>query len=66
LKFEILYAKTGIPHDVEAGGNGPVVGRDPSCDLVLNDDRCSDGHAVLEAGPQGLSIRDNGSATASS
>jgi hypothetical protein len=61
LKFEILYAN-GIRNDVELEGTTAVVGRDPSCDLVLNDARCSRRHAVLEAGPQGLSIRDNGSA----
>ena len=61
MKFEILYAN-GIRNDVELQGTTAVVGRDPSCDLVLNDARCSRRHAVLEAGPQGLSIRDNGSA----
>ena len=39
-----------------------VVGRDPSCDLVLHDVKCSRRHAVLEAGPDGIMIRDTGSA----
>ena len=38
------------------------MGRDPSCDLVLNDLKCSRRHAVVEAGPDGLAIRDTGSA----
>lgn len=39
-----------------------MAGRDPSCDLVLNDVKCSRRHAVLEAGPDGITIRDTGSA----
>ena len=39
-----------------------VVGRDPSCDLVLHDVKCSRRHAVVEAGPDGITIRDTGSA----
>ena len=42
--------------------NPRIVGRDPSCDLVLNDVKCSRRHAVVEAGPHGLAIRDTGSA----
>ena len=61
MKFEVLYAN-GIRNDVELEGTTATVGRDPSCDLVLNDARCSRKHAVLEAGPQGISVRDNGSA----
>lgn len=38
------------------------MGRDPSCDLVLPDPKCSRRHAVLEAGPEGIIIRDTGSA----
>jgi hypothetical protein len=39
-----------------------VLGRDPASDLVLNDAKCSRRHAVVEAGPDGLAIRDAGSA----
>ena len=51
-----------MPHEVELQGRIVVVGRDPSCDLVLNDVKCSRRHAVVEAGPDGLTIRDSGSA----
>jgi hypothetical protein len=61
VKFEIRYP-TGSPHEVTLQGTVAILGRDPSCDLVLNDPRCSRRHAVIEAGPQGLSIRDTGSA----
>jgi hypothetical protein len=39
-----------------------VLGRDPSCDLVIGDERCSRKHAVLELTPTGLQVRDAGSA----
>ncbi|PYQ51034.1 MAG: hypothetical protein DMF78_14250, partial [Acidobacteria bacterium] len=39
-----------------------TVGRDPSSDLVLNDPKCSRRHAVIETGPEGIIIRDSGSA----
>jgi hypothetical protein len=39
-----------------------VLGRDPSCDVVLNDSKCSRRHAVVEDGPDGLVVRDSGSA----
>jgi hypothetical protein len=61
VKFEVRYP-TGTVHEVELQGTLAVLGRDPSCDLVLNDAKCSRRHAVVEAGPQGLSIRDSGSA----
>jgi hypothetical protein len=61
VKFEIRYP-TGAPHEVTLQGTVAILGRDPSCDLVLNDPRCSRRHAVIEAGPQGLTIRDTGSA----
>jgi hypothetical protein len=61
VKFEVRYP-TGTVHEVELQGTLAVIGRDPSCDLVLNDAKCSRRHAVVEAGPQGLSIRDSGSA----
>jgi hypothetical protein len=61
VRFEIRYS-TGTVHEVELQGSVAVLGRDPSCDLVLNDSKCSRRHAVVEAGPQGLAIRDAGSA----
>jgi len=39
-----------------------TIGRDPSSDLVLNDPKCSRRHAVIETGPEGVIIRDSGSA----
>ena len=39
-----------------------TAGRDPGSDLVLNDPKCSRRHAVIESGPDGVAIRDNGSA----
>lgn len=35
-----------------------VIGRDPSCDLMLDEDRISRRHARLSAGPDGLVIED--------
>jgi hypothetical protein len=61
VKLEIRYP-SGSQHEVELSGTVAVVGRDPSCDLVLNDAKCSRRHAVLEAGPDGIAIRDAGSA----
>lgn len=61
MRFEIRYP-SGERHEVALEGTLATVGRDPSSDLVLNDVKCSRRHAVLEAGPQGLAIRDAGSA----
>jgi FHA domain-containing protein len=61
VKFEVRYP-TGTVHEVELAGSLAVLGRDPSCDLVVNDAKCSRRHAVVEAGPDGLTIRDSGSA----
>ena len=61
MKFEVRYP-LAAPHVVELQGTVAVLGRDPSCDLVLSDTKCSRRHAVLEAGPQGIVIRDSGSA----
>jgi hypothetical protein len=61
LRFEIRYP-SGVEKEVELQGSLVVVGRDTSCDLVLEDHRCSRRHAELEAGPQGIVIRDTGSA----
>lgn len=61
MRFEVRYP-TGAQHEVELSGSVAVLGRDPSSDLVLNDAKCSRRHAVLEAGPEGIAIRDAGSA----
>lgn len=61
MKFEVRYPGGSI-HEVVLEGGVAVVGRDPSCDLVINDPKCSRRHAVVEAGPDGLVIRDTGSA----
>jgi pSer/pThr/pTyr-binding forkhead associated (FHA) protein len=61
VRFEVRFPD-GVPHEIELQGRLVVVGRDPSCDLVLHDVKCSRRHAVLEAGPDGIVIRDTGSA----
>jgi len=61
VKFRVQYPNAS-GHEVELAGTVAILGRDPSCDLVLNDVKCSRRHAVVEAGPQGLAIRDTGSA----
>jgi hypothetical protein len=61
MRFEISYPG-GTTHEVELPGHVCVVGRDPGCDIVLNDAKCSRRHAVLEDGPDGLVVRDSGSA----
>jgi putative methionine-R-sulfoxide reductase with GAF domain len=42
-------------------GREMVVGRDPDCDVMLDDDRISRRHAVLAAGPAGWVLTDAGS-----
>jgi hypothetical protein len=61
MRFEVSYP-TGAVHEVELPGSVVVLGRDPTCDLVLNDTKCSRRHAVVEDGPGGPEIRDAGSA----
>ena len=61
VKFAVRYPG-GAGHDIVIEGSIAVVGRDPSCDLVLNDPKSSRRHAVVESGPDGLVIRDTGSA----
>jgi predicted component of type VI protein secretion system len=61
MNLEIRYP-TGSSHTVEYPGKLVSIGRDPSCDLVLNDAKCSRRHAVIEDGPSGLALRDTGSA----
>jgi hypothetical protein len=61
MKFEISY-RGGTTHEVELPGSVAVLGRDPACDIVLNDSKCSRRHAIVEDGPEGLVVRDSGSA----
>jgi Inner membrane component of T3SS, cytoplasmic domain len=61
IKFEISYPG-GMTHEVELPGSVAVLGRDPGCDIVLNDSKCSRRHAVVEEGPEGLVVRDTASA----
>jgi len=52
----------GAQQTVELEQHINVLGRDPGCDLVLRDPKCSRHHAVLESTPLGLLLRDSGSA----
>jgi pSer/pThr/pTyr-binding forkhead associated (FHA) protein len=61
MRFEISY-KGGTTHEVELPGSVAVLGRDPGCDVVLNDAKCSRRHAVVEEGPEGIAVRDSDSA----
>ena len=61
IKFEISYPG-GTTHEVELTGSLAVLGRDPGCDIVLNDSKCSRRHAIVEDGPEGLVVRDSASA----
>jgi hypothetical protein len=61
MRLEISY-RGGTTHEVELPGSVCVLGRDPGCDVVLNDSKCSRRHAVVEEGPQGVVVRDEGSA----
>jgi Inner membrane component of T3SS, cytoplasmic domain len=61
MKFEISYPG-GATHEVELAASLAVLGRDPGCDIVLNDSKCSRRHAIVEDGPEGLVVRDSASA----
>jgi hypothetical protein len=61
MRLEISY-RGGTTHQVELSGRVCVLGRDPACDVVLNDSKCSRRHAVVEEGPEGVAVRDEGSA----
>ena len=61
MRLEVKYPDKPA-HEVELTVTVAVLGRDPSCDLVINDDRCSRRHAVIEVTPTGLQVRDAGSA----
>jgi len=61
MRFEISH-RGGTPHVVELSGSVATLGRDPGCDVVLNDGKCSRRHAMVEDLPEGLVVRDAGSA----
>jgi hypothetical protein len=61
MRCEVSYL-SGTTHEVTLAGSLVVLGRDPGCDVVLNDTKCSRRHAVVEDTPDGLVIRDSGSA----
>ena len=61
MRLEVKYPDKPA-HEVELKVTVAVLGRDPSCDLVINDERCSRRHAVMERTPTGLQVRDAGSA----
>ena len=61
MRFEISH-RGGTAHVVELSGTVVVIGRDPGCDIVLSDAKCSRRHAVVEDLPEGLVVRDSGSA----
>jgi hypothetical protein len=61
VRLQVKYPD-GQPHEVELLGRVSIIGRDPSCDLVVHDVKCSRRHAVLETGPDGVTVRDSGSA----
>jgi len=60
MKLEVSHPE-GTTHEVELTGK-VVIGRDPSCDIVLSDDKCSRRHAIIEETAEGLVVRDAGSA----
>jgi len=61
VRLRVEYP-SGAAHEVEFPGGVATIGRDPSSDLVLNDPKCSRRHAVIEESPDGITIRDSGSA----
>jgi hypothetical protein len=61
LRLQVKYPDSQ-PHEIELLGRVSIIGRDPSCDLVVHDVKCSRRHAVLETGPDGVTVRDSGSA----
>jgi hypothetical protein len=61
MRFEVSYP-SGVTHEVEPPGSSAVFGRDPGCDVVLNDTKCSRRHAIVEEREGRLIVRDTGSA----
>jgi hypothetical protein len=60
VRFEIRYAN-GARQVVAPPEHLLIVGRDPTCDVILRDDRCSRRHAVIEETRLGPVIRDSAS-----
>lgn len=61
-KYELRIVRgpsTGIEIALHKGTSS--IGRDPRCDVFLNDMTVSRNHAFIEATPDGCIIRDNGS-----
>ena len=61
-KFDLRIVRgpqTGIDIDLKEGKLS--VGRDPQCDIFLNDMTVSRLHAEIEVGPRGCAIRDKNS-----
>jgi hypothetical protein len=61
MKLQVSQPE-GIPRQIDLPRREVVIGREPSCDLALNDERCSRRHAVITDGPGGLTVQDTGSA----
>jgi S1-C subfamily serine protease len=54
-----IETASGAPREVEVKGERLVIGRDPSCDIVIDDEELSRQHAELRTLPDGrLEIRD--------
>ena len=62
MRLEISYQRRHDPRGGARPAVSCVLGRDPACDVVLNDSKCSRRHAVVEEGPEGVVVRDEGSA----
>jgi hypothetical protein len=60
MKLAVSHPE-GTPHEVDLPGR-VVIGRDPACDIVLSDSRCSRHHAVIEETAEGLVVQDTESA----
>jgi hypothetical protein len=61
MRFEVSYPN-GVTHEVAPSGPKAVLGRDPTCDVVLNDTKCSRRHAFVEQSGHRLVVRDANSA----
>ncbi len=60
MRLEVRYPD-GTSQIEERAERLIIVGRDPSCDLILRDPKCSRRHAVFEETPEGVQVRDTGS-----
>jgi len=60
LRFEIRHP--GHRAEVSSESDFVVMGRDPSCDIVIRDSRCSRRHASIRVVPEGFHLLDMGSA----